>query len=68
MARRRYFSDYGRAPMGRAASPNVAPYLVIAVLALLGLLLTRVSPPATAINISGRVVDPSRAGRWPARP
>jgi hypothetical protein len=57
VARRRYFSDYGRAPMGRSASPNIAPYLVIAVLALLGLLLTRVSPPATAINFSGRVVD-----------
>jgi hypothetical protein len=33
------------------------PYLLIALLAIIGLLLARTSPPATAIQFNGRVVD-----------
>ncbi len=55
----RYFSDYGRgggySPPRRGA--NVVPYLVIAVLAVVGLLLAHTSPPTAAIQFNGRVLD-----------
>ncbi|HUS13459.1 MAG TPA: putative glycoside hydrolase [Chloroflexia bacterium] len=57
MARQRYFSDYGRAS-ARPSEAHVVPYLAVAVLALIGLLLMRLSPPpVTAIHITGRVLD-----------
>jgi hypothetical protein len=56
VSRRRYFSDYGRAAQPERG-PHVAPYLIIALLALLGLLFAHMGQPAAAINISGRVVD-----------
>jgi len=56
VSRRRYYSDYGRAAQPERG-PNVAPYLIIALLALLGLLLAHMSQPVAAININGRVVD-----------
>jgi hypothetical protein len=57
VSRQRYFSDYGRAVSRREQHANIIPYLVIALLALLALVLTRVAPPQAAINISGRVLD-----------
>jgi hypothetical protein len=57
VSRQRYFSDYGRGVSRREQHANIIPYLVIALLALLALVLTRVAPPEAAINISGRVLD-----------
>lgn len=55
----RYFSDYGRGGYSQQQrrGANVVPYLVIAVLAVIGLLLARTSPPTAAIQFNGRVLD-----------
>jgi len=58
VARRRYFSDYGRASGGREPRPQVVPYLLIAVLAIVGLLLMQGNKvPAPTVTITGRVLD-----------
>ncbi|MGI8588760.1 MAG: putative glycoside hydrolase [Chloroflexia bacterium] len=58
MARRqRYFSDYGRPVGGREHGPQILPYLLIAVAAIIGLMLAHTAPPGMAIHFGGRVVD-----------